>query len=186
MILKSTSSPLCSSNDFLATAWNRWAHLSLCGPGNCGVAEKPGFSHAFTFAFSASRPLIQLAGSQCPGHSSCWVVLADSPQNEEVEWHAISHCSWEAAPPRTRVFTSGAALKCVPWKLTVCQAGCPSSLAKAEKDKITAFKGLLGVRHCLRQFIYILFNPFTNSEALSYFKDEESGFSLIMDILGFP
>ena len=50
-----------------------------------GVAEKPGFNHAFTFAFSAARPLIQLAGSQCPGHSSCWVVLADSPQNEEVE-----------------------------------------------------------------------------------------------------
>ena len=50
-----------------------------------GVAEKPGFSHAFNFAFSAARPLIQLAGSQCPGHSSCWVVPADSPQNEEVE-----------------------------------------------------------------------------------------------------
>lgn len=165
----------------MSTPVTLWTWRLWCG------REARGFSHAFTFAFSTCRPLIQLAGSQGPGHSSCWVVLADSPQNEEVEWHAVSHWSWEAAPPRTRVFTSRAALKCVPWRLTVCQAGCPSSLAKAENNKITPFKGLLGVRHCLRQFIYILFNPFTNSEVvLSYFKDEESGLSLIMDIPGFP
>lgn len=78
-------------------------------------------------------------------------------------------------------------VQCVPWRVTVCQAGCPWSLAKAENSNITALKGLPGVRHCLRQFIYILFNPFTSREVvLSCFKDEESGLSLIMDILGFP
>ena len=165
----------------MSTPITLWTWKLWCG------RKTGGFDHAFTLAFSASRPLIQLAGSQCPGHSSYWVVLADSPQNEEVEWHAISHCSWKAAPPRTRVFTSGDALQCVPWRVTVCQAGCPWSLAKAENNNITALKGLLGVRHCLRQFIYILFNPFTSREVvLSYFKDEESGLSLIMDILGFP
>lgn len=165
----------------MSTPITLWTWKLWCG------RKTGGFDHAFTLAFSASRPLIQLAGSQCPGHSSYWVVLADSPQNEEVEWHAISHCSWKAAPPRTWVFTSGAALQCVPWRVTVCQAGCPWSLAKAENNNITALKGLLGVRHCLRQFIYILFNPFTSREVvLSYFKDEESGLSLIMDILGFP
>lgn len=34
--------------------------------------------------------------------------------------------------------------------------------------------------------MYILFNPFNNSEViLSYFKDKESGLGLMMDVLGF-
>lgn len=68
----------------------------------------------------------------------------------------------------------------------VCKTGCPPTQAKAENSYIviTAIKGLLCVRHCLRQFTHILFNPFNNAvKYYPHFKDEESGLRLVMGVL---
>lgn len=140
----------CATLSFLSTKQERVSVTLLTR--NCGMTEK--WLPLLLLPLLLPGPLIQLAVFQNPGHS-----LGSSPRLSQLrrlnDMLSSNSRFYEWIPQEVCDFASHRA----------CLRASPPSLAKTENNYTVraAIKGLLCVGCCTGQFIYILFNPFSDS-----------------------